>query len=60
MVGGRDSFGPSKKLFVNNLNYRTEVFTLQEIFPEANDVFLPKDRETGEKRGYVLEEVVIW
>ena len=42
---------PSNKLFVNNLSYKTEVYTLQELFPEANDVYLPKNKETGEKRG---------
>ena len=49
--GGGGSTGPTNKLFVNNLCYDTEVYTLQEIFPEANDVFLPKDRESGKKRG---------
>lgn len=49
--GGGKSPGPSNKLFVNNLNYETEVSTLHEMFPEANDVYLPKNRETGERRG---------
>jgi len=57
---GRDSFGPSKKLFVSNLNYETEVDTLQELFPDANDVYLPKNRETGEKRGFVTRERAGW
>ena len=51
--GGGPSPGPSNKLFVRNLWKQTEVSTLQEYFPEANDIYLPKDRETGEKRGYV-------
>ena len=49
--GGGASPGPTNKLFINNLCYDTEVYTLQELFLEANDVYLPKDRETGEKRG---------
>ena len=54
--GGRGGGGdgtPSKTLFVRNLNYETEPSSLQEIFADANDVFLPKDRETQERRGYV-------
>ncbi len=51
--GGGPSPGPTNKLFVRNLWRETEKETLQEIFPEANDVYLPKDRETGEKRGSV-------
>ena len=51
--GGGPSPGPSNKLFVRNLWRETEVSTLQEYFPEANDIYLPKDRETGEKRGWV-------
>ena len=49
--GGGPSPGPTNKLFVRNLWRETEKETLQEIFPEANDVYLPKDRENwGEKR----------
>ena len=43
--------GPSNKLFISNLCYDTELNTLQEIFKEANDVYLPRNKETGEKRG---------
>ena len=50
--GGRNAT-PSKNLMVFNLNYDTEPYTLQEIFEDSNDVYLPKNRETGEKRGYV-------
>lgn len=49
--GAGPSPGPTNKLFVRNLWRETEVSTLQEFFPEANDIYLPKDRETGEKRG---------
>ena len=49
--GAGPSPGPTNKLFVRNLWKETEVSTLQEYFPEANDIYLPKDRETGEKRG---------
>ena len=35
------------------LSYDTEQGSLQELFPNATDVFLPRDRETGEKRGLV-------
>lgn len=40
----------TNRLFINNLCYYTEVVTLENLFPDANDVFLPKD-EYGEKRG---------
>ena len=50
--GGRNST-PSKNLMVFNLSYDTEPYTLQEIFEASNDVYLPKNRETGEKRGSV-------
>ena len=49
--GGRgDSRAPSNRLFVK-LSYETEKETLEEMFPNATDIFLPRDRETGEKRG---------
>ena len=49
---GRDSNpGPNNKLFVTNLSYDTEVSSLQEMFCDATDVYLPKNKETGEKRG---------
>lgn len=52
-AGGRgDSHAPSSRLFVK-LSYDTERETLEEMFPNATDVFLPRDRETGEKRGSV-------
>ena len=34
-----------------NLSFDTEPYTLEEIFRGCNDVYLPKNRETGEKRG---------
>ena len=42
---------PSKKLFVRNLSYHTDSEALQAVFKEATDVFLPKDKETGDPRG---------
>ena len=49
--GGRDDDRtPTSRLFVK-LSYDTERESLQELFPNATDVFLPRDRETGEKRG---------
>ena len=49
--GAGPSPGPTNKLFVRNLWLDTEPYTLEELFPEANDVYLPKDRETGKRRG---------
>ena len=51
--GGGGGRAPTNKLFVANLSTDTEPYTLEEIFTGANDVYLPKDRETGEKRGWV-------
>lgn len=39
-------------LFIRNLSYETEPHTLENLFPEATDVYLPKDRDTGERRGF--------
>ena len=56
-VGGRgDDRTPTSRLFVK-LSYDTERETLQDLFPNATDVFLPRDRETGEKRGWVWSHV---
>ena len=44
----------TSRLFVK-LSYDTERESLQELFPNATDVFLPRDRETGEKRGWGQE-----
>ena len=41
---------PTNRLFVK-LSYETERETLESIFTDANDVYLPKDRDTGEQRG---------
>ena len=50
---GSDENGtPSKTLFVRNLSYSTDPGSLQAVFKDATDVFLPKDRETGEMRGF--------
>ena len=50
--GSDDSGTPSKKLFIRNLSYDTDKESLQAVFKDATDVFLPKDRETGETRGF--------
>lgn len=50
--GGGRSPAPSKVLFVRNLSYDTEPDSLQSVFHDAVDIYLPKDRETGERRGY--------
>ena len=50
--GSDDNGTPSKKLFIRNLSYNTDTESLQAVFKEATDVFLPKDRETGETRGF--------
>ena len=53
MIGvGSSIVGPTNKLFIRNLCFDTEVSTLQELFPEASSIFLPKDKETGQRRGY--------
>lgn len=51
--GGGASSGhrtPSNKLFIK-LSAETEQATLESIFSGATDIYLPKDRETGEQRG---------
>ena len=50
--GSDDNGAPSKKLFIRNLSYDTDKESLQAVFKDATDVFLPKDRETGETRGF--------
>lgn len=50
--GSDDGGTPSKKLFIRNLSYDTDKESLQAVFKDATDVFLPKDRETGETRGF--------
>lgn len=49
--GGNRDRPPSSTLMVFNLSRNTEPFELQNVFTDSNDVYLPKDRETGEKRG---------
>ena len=46
-----DNRTPTSHLFVK-LSYDTEKESLQELFPNATDIFLPRHRETGEKRGW--------
>lgn len=48
--GGRNP-PPNKVLFVRNLSYDTDSRALQDVFYDAVDIYLPKDRETGERRG---------
>lgn len=50
--GAEENGTPSKTLFVRNLSYSTDPGSLQAVFKDATDVFLPKDRETGEMRGF--------
>ena len=51
LLGGRgNDRAPTSRLFVK-LSYDTEKETLEEMFQNATDVYLPRDRETGEKRG---------
>lgn len=49
--GGNRDRAPNSSLMVFNLSFGTESYSLQDVFTESNDVYLPKDRETGEKRG---------
>ncbi|MGH9457407.1 MAG: RNA recognition motif domain-containing protein [Thermoanaerobaculia bacterium] len=49
----------ASKVFVGNLDYKTERAELESLFAEAGqikDVFLPTDRETGRKRGFAFVE----
>ena len=52
-LGFTSQGAPTNKLFVVNISTDTEPYTLEELFTGANDVYLPKDRETGERRGWV-------
>ena len=53
--GSRDDRGggnpPSKKVFIRNLSRDTDRYALEDVFPDATDIHLPKDRDTGETRG---------
>ena len=49
--GGRGAGTPSNRLFVGNLCYDTEQSSLQELFPDATDVFIPMNRDTGKGKG---------
>ena len=51
--GGRAPGLPNNKLMVFGLSRETEPYTLEEMFKGCTDVYLPKDRETGERRGLV-------
>ena len=52
--GGSGSFDreppPTNKLFVKPLSPRTDRYALEDLFPEATEIILPKDRETGERK----------
>jgi nucleolin len=50
--GGRRERPPNNSLMVFNLTVDTEPWALEEIFTGCNDVYLPKNRETGERRGF--------
>lgn len=47
----RDAVPPTNRLMVFNLSYSTEPYAIEKKFKGCNDVYLPKDRESGEKRG---------
>ena len=49
--GGRGAGTPTNRLFVGNLCYDTEQNSLQDLFPEATDVFIPINRDTGKGKG---------
>ena len=49
--GGRGAGTPTNRLFVGNLCYDTEQSSLQELFPDATDVFIPMNRDTGKGKG---------
>lgn len=49
--GARRDRPPNSSLMVFNLSADTEPWTLEEIFAGCNDVYLPKNKETGERRG---------
>ena len=49
----------SKKIFVGNLNFQTTEVELREAMAEVGevtDVHIPKDRDTGQPRGFAFVE----
>ncbi|WP_411022961.1 hypothetical protein, partial [Salmonella sp. s51228] len=46
----------SNRLKISNLNYETNYDTLSSIFNSAVDVFIVKDKESGESRGFGFVE----
>jgi cold-inducible RNA-binding protein len=49
----------ASKVFVGNLDFRTQKEEVQELFTQVGpvrDVFLPTDRETGRPRGFAFVE----
>lgn len=49
----------SSKVFVGNLDYKTQRDEVESLFAQAGtvkDVFLPTDRETGRPRGFAFVE----
>lgn len=49
--GGRAQVAPTNRLMVFGLSKETEPYSLEEVFTGCTDVYLPKDRDTGERRG---------
>lgn len=48
------------RIYVGNLNYRTDESTLRELFSEygeVSDVHIVTDRETGRSRGFAFVEM---
>ena len=44
----------TNRLYVGNLCYDTEKRSLEDLFPDATDVFIPTDRNTGKGKGYTI------
>ena len=49
--GGNENNTPSDTLMVRSLPYSADKDRLQELFPTANDIRIPFDRETDRIKG---------
>ncbi len=55
-----DALVESMSIFVGNLSYDVSEDDLREVFAEygtVNNVKMPRDRETGQKRGFAFVEM---